>query len=335
MLGCILLVVAIDRRRRLFRGDILIFGGIAVGIIVVSATGWASGILDAFGFAKGGGHQILGVVVFASALLFLLISLALSRIAGLSRELDAVLEGVANNDFIREGWPAKFDDKIALVIPAYNEAENLGPVLDRIPKTVCGKETAVLIIDDGSRDGTSSVARAHGAAVVRHVMNRGQGAAMRTGYRIVADTTAPVVVALDSDGQHQPEEMERLVEPVMSGRVDLTNGSRTLGEGVHVHVMRDLGIVFFNRLISLLTRTRVTDCSNGYRAMRTQILRQIVLRQNQFHNSEFLIEAIKRGVPTQEVPVTVSHRLSGKSKKPAVLRYGWGFTNAIFRTWMR
>jgi hypothetical protein len=79
----------------------------------------------------------------------------------------------------------------------------------------------------------------------------------------------------------------------------------------------------------------VTDCSNGYRAMRPQILRELVLEQNQFHNSEFLIEAIKRGVPTMEVPVTVARRLSGRSKKPAVLRYGWGFANAIVRTWLR
>jgi len=80
---------------------------------------------------------------------------------------------------------------------------------------------------------------------------------------------------------------------------------------------------------------KVSDCSNGYRAVRTSVLPQLVLRQEQFHTSEFLIEAIKRGIPAEEVPVTVVKRLHGHSKKPAVVRYGLGFANAIMRTWLR
>lgn len=337
VLGCVLLGAAVSRRRRLFRGDALIIGTLALAIVAVSATGWATKLLDDFGFKPGGGRQVLGVVVFASVALLLLIALALSRISSLARDFDTMLEGFASHEFRQNGGAERFDGAAAIVIPAFNEGENIGPVLDGLPPEVCGLRTAVLVVDDGSRDQTGAEARAHGAAVVRHVINRGQGAAMRTGYRVIAETNAAVVIAMDADGQHRAEDMERLVAPVASGEVALTNGSRTLpGAGSErVHVMRDLGIVFFNRLISLLTRTRVTDCSNGYRAMKPEILPEFVLKQNQFHNSEFLIEAIKRGVPTREVPVTVVHRLSGHSKKPAVLRYGWGFTNAIFRTWLR
>jgi hypothetical protein len=335
LLGAAILAVALDRRHRLFRGDLLLLGGLGAAIMVVSATGWANRVLEAFGFHRGHDRQILGIVVFACVALVGLIALALARISRLSGELDRVLEGLAREEWRRGADAARFDGRIAVVIPAYDEAENVGHVLDTIPPEVCGVETAVLVIDDGSRDATGEVARRHGAAVVRHVVNRGQGAAMRTGYALVAHTGARVVVAMDSDGQHQPEEMERLVEPVLADRAELVNGSRTLGTGVSVHPMRDAGIVFFNGLISLLTRTKVSDCSNGYRAMQPRVLTDIVLRQNQFHNSEFLIEAIRRGVRTQEVPVTVTHRLSGRSKKPAVLRYGWGFTSAILRTWLR
>ena len=101
------------------------------------------------------------------------------------------------------------------------------------------------------------------------------------------------------------------------------------------HPAREAGIVFFNKVVSFITRTHVTDCSNGYRAVRADVLPQLVLRQEQFHTSEFMIEAIKRGVPAKEVPVTVVSRLSGHSKKPAVVRYGMGFANAIVRTWLR
>ena len=90
-------------------------------------------------------------------------------------------------------------------------------------------------------------------------------------------------------------EMERLVKPVLDGEVDVAHGSRVLGHAETNHFARELGIVFFNRLVSLITGTHVTDCSNGYRAVRTSVLPQLVLRQEQFHTSEFMIEAIKRG----------------------------------------
>jgi glycosyltransferase involved in cell wall biosynthesis len=171
--------------------------------------------------------------------------------------------------------------------------------------------------------------------VARPVTNRGGGAALRTGYRLLADSGAEIVVTIDADGQHLPEEMPRLVEPVLSGEVDMAHGSRVLGDAEPNTRSRELGIVFFNRLVSFITRTKVSDCSNGYRAVRTTVLPQLVLRQEQFHTSEFLIEAIKRGIPAKEIPVTVQKRIHGHSKKPAVVRYGLGFTNAIVRTWLR
>jgi glycosyltransferase involved in cell wall biosynthesis len=193
----------------------------------------------------------------------------------------------------------------------------------------------VLVVDDGSRDGTGDFAAKHGAIVARHVINRGGGAALRTGYRLMVDSGAEIVVTLDADGQHLPAEMERLVKPVLDGEVDVAHGSRVLGQAERNHVAREMGIVFFNRLVSLITRTHVSDCSNGYRAVRTTVLPQLVLRQEQFHTSEFMIEAIKRGIPAREIPVTVEQRLHGHSKKPAVARYGLGFANAIVRTWLR
>jgi glycosyltransferase involved in cell wall biosynthesis len=246
-----------------------------------------------------------------------------------------VLEGLAWEEFRQTGQPERFRDHVAVLIPAYNEAESIGVVLDRIPAEVCGIETAILVVDDGSRDATGDVAAGHGAVVARHVINRGGGAALRTGYRLMVESGATVVVTLDADGQHLPSEMERLVRPVLDGEVDLAHGSRVLGSADRNHFARELGIVFFNRVVSLITRTHVTDCSNGYRAVRASVLPQLVLRQEQFHTSEFMIEAIKRGVPAKEIPVTVEQRLHGHSKKPAVVRYGVGFANAIVRTWLR
>ena len=333
--GIALVVYAIARRRSLRNADVLILLAAGLGLLLVSGTEITDELLSAFSFEKGNGGRILGLAVFAIFILFGLILRALSQGARNARQLSAALEGLAWEEFRQAKLPERFRDKIAILVPAYNEAENIGYVLDRMPEQVCGAPTAVLVVDDGSRDGTGDVAAEHGAAVARHVTNRGGGAALRTGYRLMVESGAVIVVTLDADGQHLPSEMERLVKPVLDGEVDVAHGSRVLGHADRNHFARELGIVFFNRLVSAITRTHVTDCSNGYRAVRTTVLPQLVLRQEQFHTSEFMIEAIKREIPAREVPITVEQRLHGHSKKPAVFRYGMGFANAIVRTWLR
>jgi hypothetical protein len=335
LLATVLIAYAVIRRRTLRNADVLILLLSGLALAVVSGTELTDALLSTFSFEKGNGGRILGLAVFAIFVLFLLSLRALSQSARNTRQLSAVLEGLSWEQFRQAGLPDRFRGKIAVVIPAYNEVENIGYVLDRMPAEACGVETAVLVVDDGSRDGTGDAAAEHGAIVARHVINRGGGAALRTGYRLMVESGANVVVTLDADGQHLPSEMERLVKPVLDGEVDVAHGSRVLGEADRNHLARELGIVFFNRLVSFITRTHVTDCSNGYRAVRATALPQLVLRQEQFHTSEFMIEAIKRGVPAKEVPITVERRLHGHSKKPAVVRYGVGFANAIVRTWLR
>ena len=242
-------------------------------------------MLELFSFERGNGGRILGLAVFAVIALFLLTVRSLVQNGRIERKLSATLEGIAWEEFRNSGLPERFRDKVAVVIPAYNEEDNIGQVLPRIPATVCGMETAVLVMDDGSRDRTGDIAREHGAAVARHVTNLGGGAALRTGYRLMVDSGARIVVTLDADGQHRPEEMERLVGPVADGTVDMAHGSRVLGHAEPNHVAREMGIIFFNRLVSLITRTKVSDCSNGYRAVRASVLPQLVLRQEQFHTS--------------------------------------------------
>jgi hypothetical protein len=330
-----LLAYAVLRRHSLRNVDVLILIAAGLGLALVSGTEITDALLSAFSFEKGNGGRILGLAVFSIFILFMLALRALSQGARNARQLSAVLEGLAWEEFRQAGLPERFRGKVAVLVPAYNEAENIGYVLDLMPAEACGTPIAVLVVDDGSRDGTADVAAEHGAVVARHVINRGGGAALRTGYRLMVESGAEVVVTLDADGQHLPSEMERLVKPILNGEVDVAHGSRVLGHADRNHLSRELGIVFFNRLVSLITRTRVSDCSNGYRAVRTTVLPQLVLRQEQFHTSEFMIEAIKRGIPAREVPITVERRLHGHSKKPAVVRYGLGFANAIVRTWLR
>lgn len=335
VLAVLIIAFAVIRRREMRNADVLLLLAAGIGLAIVSGTEITDRLLSALSFERGNGGRILGLAVFAIIILFLMAMRALSVGARNSAQLSAALEGIASEQFRAAGHRKQFKSRIAIVIPAFNEADNIGYVLDQIPDEVCGLPTAVLVVDDGSRDGTEEVAAAHGAVVARHVVNRGGGAALRTGYRLMVDSEAAIVVTLDADGQHLPSEMPALVQPVLDGEVDVAHGSRVLGHADKNHFARELGIVFFNRLVSFITRTHVTDCSNGYRAVRTSVLPQLVLKQEQFHTSEFMIEAIKRGIPAKEVPITVEQRLHGHSKKPAVFRYGVGFANAIVRTWMR
>ncbi len=335
VIAALIIAFAIIRRREMRNADVILLLFAGLGLAIVSGTEITDRLLSALSFNRGNGGRILGLAVIAIFLLFLMALRALSVGARNARQLSAVLEGISSEQFRASDHRKLFRGKIAIVIPAYNEADNIGYVLDQIPAEVCGLPTATLVVDDGSRDGTEEVAEAHGAVVARHVVNRGGGAALRTGYRLMVDSDAAIVVTLDADGQHLPAEMPNLVQPVLDGKADVAHGSRVLGHAEDNHFAREMGIVFFNRLVSFNTRTHVTDCSNGYRAVRTSVLPTLVLKQEQFHTSEFMIEAIKRGVPAIEVPVTVEQRLHGHSKKPAVFRYGMGFANAIVRTWLR
>lgn len=228
-----------------------------------------------------------------------------------------------------------FAGRVAILIPAYFEAENLVELLPRIPTTVAGQDAVVLVVDDGSTDETTASALAAGAVVATLPQNRGGGAALKAGYALLVRADARCVITMDADGQHLPEDLDRMAAPILEGRVQLAQGSRVLGHREPGVFARELGIALFNRLVTILTRTKVTDCSNGYRGIATEMLPHLDLRQRQFHTSEFLIEALTRGYAVEEIPVTVVHRLHGETKKPPTFRYGWGFSNAIFQAWRR
>jgi hypothetical protein len=325
------------RQSKLGNGDLLIRAVVFVLPLIAfslqpDALGW---VLDELSFRKGGGHQIMGATVIAVGILYVFAFALAGRAERSRRDLTRLIENLALDQFRETGHPEQFAGGVAVVLPAYNEADNIAHVLRALPQRVCDRPLHAIVIDDGSADATTEAARAAGAAAVRLPLNRGQGAALRTGYRLALATNADLVVTMDADGQHQPSELSRLVSPIVQGEVDVVNGSRVLGDADPSHAARELGIKLFAQLLSLLTLSRVTDPACGYRAVRTEALRGLEFRQDQFHNSEFIVEASKKHLHTIEVPVTVATRLSGSSKKPAHFRYGMGFANALVRAWLR
>jgi glycosyltransferase involved in cell wall biosynthesis len=155
------------------------------------------------------------------------------------------------------------------------------------------------------------------------------------GYDIADRLGATVVVTMDADGQHQPEEIDRLVEPIIKGNADIVIGSRVIGEREKDSAIRWVGIHFFNTVINILTGLSITDCSSGYRAFRLEKLRKVKLTQDQYHTAELIIDAVKKRMVIVESPITITRRLHGSSKKGTNFWYGFGFLKTVIKTWWR
>jgi glycosyltransferase involved in cell wall biosynthesis len=224
---------------------------------------------------------------------------------------------------------------IQVIIPAYNEAETIGTVLEELPSSLFGYDVVPLVVSDGSADGTAREAKEEGSMVVEHAINQGQGGALKTGFEIAERNGASIVVTMDADGQHPPDELEQLVAPIVNDEADFVMGSRYKGTNRSGNgAVRHAGVRTFTWLINRLTKSDITDCTNGFRAIRGSDLSKMTLTEERFNAPELIIEAKKNGLRIREIPITVDERESGESKKPQ-LGYALGLTRAILVTWIR
>lgn len=224
---------------------------------------------------------------------------------------------------------------VYVVVPAYNEAESIRSVVESLPDAIGGYALQPLVVSDGSTDATVERTASTDALVVDHPINQGQGGALRTGFSIAQQRGADVVVTMDADGQHPVEELPQLVEPIIDDEADYVVGSRYTGvDESNNSPTRQLGIRVFTALINVMTKSEITDCTNGYRAIRASKLREMTLSEERFSAPELLIEARKNGLRIQEVPITIAQRAAGETKKPK-LGYAFGLTRTIFVTWLR
>jgi glycosyltransferase involved in cell wall biosynthesis len=236
---------------------------------------------------------------------------------------------------------------VAIVIAAYNEEGAIGPVVQALPEKVCGLATAAIVVADGCADGTAKEAMTAGAMVCDVPVNRGQGAALRLGYRLARDGGAAYIVTTDADGQYNPAEMDRVLAPVVAGEADFVTGSRRLGSQETKDVVRRAGVRFFAGTISVLTGQKISDTTFGLRAMRAEVTDAVRLEQPQYQASELLIGVITHGYKVAEVPATIHRRRVGESKKgqnplyglhlPGVNNffYGLRFARVVYGTWWR
>ena len=247
-----------------------------------------------------------------------------------SDEVDeAALDGVRDQHGDRALGP------VVIVVAAYNEADGLPTVLERLPTDVCGLHADVVVVDDGSSDGTTDALAGSRAVVARCPVNRGQGAALRLGYRIARERGAAYLVTTDADGQYDPGDLPRVLQPLLDDHADFVSGSRVLGHQQTRDRVRRLGVHVFAALATVLTGRHLTDTSFGLRAMRAEVTGSVTLNQPQYQSSELLLGVLSHGYRVAEVPGRMHLRASGSTKKGTNLVYGRRYAAAMTGTWWR
>ena len=203
---------------------------------------------------------------------------------------------------------------ITAILPAYNEEVSIGSVVLHTRQHA----DQVIVIDDGSTDRTAEVAQLAGAKVIRHLSNMGKGFALKTGFEYVKQNGAEVIVTMDSDGQHDPEEISKLVTPILKGEADMVNGSRYLnGNGKSTPFYRRIGQNILDTVTNINSGLTITDTQSGFRAFSRHTLPTFKFRSNGLAiESEMLMDAANAGFKVKEVEIGVRYDVDGSSEHP-------------------
>lgn len=333
--GGLLALLYLFRRRSerlLTRGELVLALGL-VGVVLGGLfPGLYSILTDLTGF-RGELGRITSVLAFATVFLLGMVVQLQARVEELNRRFYELLKRSAVQGAL--AGVEQTSTPLLLVMPALNEADNLKLLLPAAPREVLGLPTRVLVVDDGSSDGTAEVARSLGALVVQNPINVGGGHALKVGFLAAQQLGSRFIVTLDADGQHRFEDLAVVVAPLLEERADLVIGSRQLGQSVGHETFRAVGLQLFNRVLTFLVGQPVTDCSSGMRGLRVSVLPKLKLVQLRHHTAEMIIEASRRGLRRVEVPITILPRVLGESKKGTNWRYGVRFANTILSSWWR
>ena len=224
-----------------------------------------------------------------------------------------------------ETTPRKKIPYVIVAIPAFNEEIAIGSLVLRSRDYV----DRVLVIDDGSTDRTSEISLMAGADVISHPENQGKGSAIRDAFAYANNANADILILMDGDGQHNPDEILTLIEPIISGEADMVNGSRFLEEGIsHVPTYRRLGQEVLTIATNAGMNMHITDTQNGFRAFSRKTYGSFSFHQNGMAiESEMLMDAANANLKIREVPINVRYDVNGSTYNPVT--HGFSVLNSV------
>ena len=204
-------------------------------------------------------------------------------------------------------------EKILVIVPAYNEEGSVGKVVEEVHTHLSQAE--VLVVNDGSTDLTSEIAKSKGAIVLNLPFNLGIGGAMQAGYQYANEKGYDIAIQVDGDGQHDPKEIGKLLKALQEKKIDMAIGSRFIGDlGYKSSTMRRIGISIFSQVISMIVRQRITDPTSGFRASNRKAIQLFASNYPQdYPEPEVVILLHQCHLKMEEVPVGMSERYSGES----------------------
>ena len=314
----LVLVVARSAGLDLSLADAVLVTSVSVAAQVVAVAPGGFGTYEAAAVAA---YVFLGYdpgVALAAALAAHALKTAYSLVAGVPA-LVRPSPGLLGKFRIPAGLRPKlagggpWNGPIVLFMPAYNEEEAVAAVVARVPERLGDHPVVAMVIDDGSTDSTAERAREAGAVVVSTAANRGLGAAVRTGLIRALALDPAAVVFCDADGEYAPEEMGRLVGPILGGRADYVVGSRFAGDIEHMLPHRRLGNLVLTRVLAFVARTRITDGQSGYRAFSPVAAADAEIIHDFNYAQVITLDLIAKGYRYQEVPISYHFRTTGTS----------------------
>jgi glycosyltransferase involved in cell wall biosynthesis len=205
--------------------------------------------------------------------------------------------------------------KLFIMIPAYNEEQSITEVIKRAKNIkIKNAEITTLVVNDGSRDNTERLAKEAGAdIIVSHKINRGLGAAIRTGVKKSLENGADMAVMLDADGEYAPEEIPSLIDLILRDEADYVLGSRFMGAIRKMKPIRRLGNLFLTAMLILFTGKRITDGQTGLRAFSKRALKNLEIIHDYNYAQVLTIDLLRKGYRLKEIPISYSFRKTGKS----------------------
>ena len=231
--------------------------------------------------------------------------------------MPGTLRAMRNEELVVTGPRTPHDRVVAVrrivVVPAHNEEDSVATVIGEI--RAADPDFEIVVVDDGSTDRTAESAEKAGAIVLKLPFNLGIGGAVQTGYQYALENDFDLAVQVDGDGQHDPSEIARLLEPILEGRADMVVGTRFAeGGGYRGTRMRRVGIHIFAAIVSMLVRARVTDTTSGFRAVNRKAIRLFAADYpHDYPEVEATVVLARHGLRMIEVPVQMRVRETGNS----------------------
>jgi hypothetical protein len=203
--------------------------------------------------------------------------------------------------------------KALVIIPAYNESDNIKAVIDNL-KAV-NHEIDYIVVNDCSKDATKEILFKENANYLNLPVNLGIGGAVQAGYVYAMENGYDIAIQMDGDGQHNPEYIEKIMEPIIKGEVDSVIGSRFIDkEGFQSSALRRFGINFLSGLISMTCGVKVLDVTSGFRAVNRKCIELFAREYAQdYPEPEAIVVSSMKGISIKEVPVVMSERVGGQS----------------------